>query len=91
MSIFPLILQRDIVSINRLTVILRIISHTHYDIIDKVITSVLNILTYIITTITVCPVGLCDTRDIVCLDFQNCRYSILTFIKMSSYMMNTIN
>jgi hypothetical protein len=41
------------------------------------ITPVLKISTYIITCIMARPVGLaCDTSYNVCLDLQNCRYSI---------------
>jgi hypothetical protein len=40
-------------------------------------TSGLKVSIYINTSITYCPVGLdCHTNDNVCLDLQNCRYSV---------------
>ena len=39
-------------------------------------TSVLKVLTYIITSITACPIRLCSASDNVCLNLHNCCYSI---------------
>ena len=48
--------------------------------------SVLKFMTYIITSITAGPMGLCDTSDDVCLDLHNCCYSIFNGLNSSSNM-----
>ena len=52
----------------------------HYDITDKTIMSVLNVIIYIIICVTARPIWLyltrCDTSDNVCLDLQNWHYSV---------------
>ena len=68
--IFALISQSDISNINGLTMILKI-------------TAVLNVSTYIITSITACPIRLaviCNIRYNACLDLHNWCYSIYLYI-----------
>jgi len=41
----------------------------------KTMSTVLNVLTYIITSMTACSIGLTDTGDNFCFDLHNYRYS----------------
>ena len=78
LDIFPVITPSDIVSISKLTPILKIICQSYANHIMtsliKTITSVLKVLTYII--ISNSSWSRSDTSDNVCLDHQSCRYSI---------------
>lgn len=85
LSIFPLILQRDIVSINRLTLIQKIIEQCdvkHIIILRiKTMTSVMKVQTCIFTSITALPIGRAVILAIM---------SILTFIAaVILYIWNT--
>jgi len=55
----------------------------NYDITNKTITSVLNILTYIITSITGHPIH-AAILAIISVDLHNCRYSICKEIKFGN-------
>jgi len=82
----PLISQSDIVSINDLTLILKYIGHRDFKYIMtlqmKIITPVLKILTYIITSITSCPYQTrCNTWDTFCLYLHSYRYSMYVIIE----------
>ena len=73
--IFPLLSPNDIFSINVMTIVLKIIGLCDMNI--KIIRWVLKVLTYIITIITAGPIGFAVILgDNVCLNLQNCQYSI---------------
>ena len=79
-KIFPLILG-DIFSINRLTLILKIIDQCDIKhIMTLSIKTIVSVFMDSTNVITALPTQtLCDTIDNVCLDLYNCHYSI--FIK----------
>jgi hypothetical protein len=79
--IFPMISQKDIFSINRLTMKLKIsgsVTDIQYVLTSpiKTIATFLNVLTYIIIISQLILSDLWNTSDNVCLAFQNWYYSI---------------
>ena len=60
----------------------------HYDVTYKTIMSVLNVSTYILTSITV-HLTRCDARENVGLNIPNCHYSVYTIVMVLLFLLST--